>query len=79
MNNPTYAAHDKSGITCIDAIKAALSPEEYKGFLKGCIIKYVWREKVKGHSNDAYKALDYASILYTELLKANTSKSEDES
>jgi hypothetical protein len=78
MNNPTYAAHDESGITCINAIRAALSPEEYKGFLKGCVIKYVWRENAKGHSADALKAQDYANQLYLELLKAETPRKEDE-
>lgn len=78
MNNPTYAAHDESDITCINAIRAALSPEEYKGFLKGCVIKYVWRENAKGHSADALKAQDYANQLYLELLKAETPRKEDE-
>lgn len=77
MNNPIYQAKDESGISCINAIKAALTPEEYRGFLKGCIIKYVWREKDKGHANDALKAQDYAEQLYRELLKAQAPESED--
>ena len=34
--------YNKGPIECIDAIQSALSPEEYKGFLKGQVIKYTW-------------------------------------
>ena len=46
-------------IECIDAIRAALSPEEFRGFCKGNVIKYVWREKYKGAREDLHKASDY--------------------
>lgn len=64
MNNQIYASKDDSGLTCIEAIKAALTEEEYRGFLKGCVIKYVWRESRKGGARDIGKALDYVSELY---------------
>ena len=35
-----YAA---GSIECIDAIEAQLSAEEFRGYLKGNIIKYIWR------------------------------------
>ena len=55
-------------IECIDAIKAALSPEEYKGFLKGNAMKYIWRMNRKGKpSVDAKKALWYTDKLCGEL------------
>lgn len=50
-------------IECIDAIKAALSPEEFKGFCKGNVIKYVWREKFKGQNDDLAKASTYLEYL----------------
>lgn len=37
MTNPIYDDKDGSRITCIDAIRAALTIEEYTGFLKGNI------------------------------------------
>lgn len=46
-------------IECIDAIKAALSPEEWRGFVKGNVLKYVWREAYKGGDCDLRKAADY--------------------
>ena len=63
MRNPTYSDKDGSRITCIDAIKAALTTEEYIGFLKGNIIKYVWRERDRGKDLDCSKANDYAKTL----------------
>lgn len=39
-------------IECIDAIAAALSPEEFRGYCKGNAIKYVWREGKKGDGDE---------------------------
>lgn len=47
-------------IECIDAIRAALTPEEFRGFCKGSMIKYIWRERYKGGDYDLSKAVDYA-------------------
>lgn len=46
-------------IECIDAIKSALIPEEWRGFVKGNVLKYVWREAYKGGDCDLRKAADY--------------------
>ena len=46
-------------VECIDAIKAALSLEEWRGFVKGNVLKYVWREAYKGGDCDLEKARDY--------------------
>ena len=46
-------------IECIDAIKSALAPEEWRGFVKGNVLKYVWREAYKGGDCDLRKAVDY--------------------
>lgn len=48
--------YNKSSIECIDAIKAALTPEEFRGFCKGNALKYVWREQHKGGDEDLRKA-----------------------
>lgn len=50
-------------IECIDAIRAALSPEEFRGFCKGNIIKYTWREAFKGGDVDLRKARTYINYL----------------
>ena len=60
--NPSH--YKKGEIECIDAIKAALTPEEWRGFLKGTAIAYLWR---LGHKDaaeqDARKTLWYVSWL----------------
>lgn len=53
-------------IECIDAIKSALTEEEFRGFCKGNIIKYTWREKHKGGDKDLVKAKDYINFLLDE-------------
>jgi hypothetical protein len=56
--------HYKKGIETIDYIKAKLTKQEYMGFLKGNIIKYISRAKYKGAEWDDYrKALWYANAL----------------
>jgi hypothetical protein len=57
-------AHYTSGsIECIEAIEAQLTPEEYRGFLKGNVAKYLWREKMKGGTQSLEKAQWYLDRL----------------
>lgn len=51
------------GIECIDAIRACMSEEEFRGFCKGNVIKYLWRAEYKGGSVDYQKARDYMNYL----------------
>lgn len=47
----TSPAHYTSGgIECIDAMEAALTPEEFRGYLRGNCIKYLWRCELKGRT-----------------------------
>lgn len=46
-------------IECIDAIESALTSDEFRGFVKGNVLKYVWREAYKGGDCDLRKASDY--------------------
>lgn len=56
-------AHYTQGeIECIDAIRAQLSDEEWRGFLRGQVAKYTWRLGRKGE-RDAEKMLFYATML----------------
>ena len=59
------AAHyNQGGIECIKAIEASMSPEEYAGFLKGQVVKYIWRYRHKGKpSEDLKKARYYLDEL----------------
>ena len=57
-------SHYKTGeVECIDAIKSALTEEEYRGYLKGNIIKYTWRERMKGAKESLQKAAWYLERL----------------
>ena len=52
--NPDH--YKDSEIECIDAIKSSMSQEAFKGYLKGSIIKYVWRYEKKNGLEDLNKA-----------------------
>ena len=55
--------YDASSIECIDAIEAQLTPEEFRGYLKGNVAKYMWRERQKGGTESLKKAKWYLSRL----------------
>jgi hypothetical protein len=58
VNSPSHY-QSESGVECIDAIQAALTAEEYRGYLKGNILKYTWRERIKGGKESLQKARWY--------------------
>ena len=55
-----YAA---GSVECIDAIEAQLTPEEFRGYLKGNNAKYMWRERKKGGKESLKKARWYLNKL----------------
>jgi hypothetical protein len=56
--------YDVGGIETIDYIKAKLTPEQYKGYLLGNILKYSSRLNHKGCAQkDAVKLQDYTTWL----------------
>ena len=64
FDNVDRPMHYAAGtIECIDAIEAQLSAEEFRGYLKGNIIKYLWREKHKGGIESLKKAKWYLNKL----------------
>ena len=50
----------------IDVIKASMSPEEFKGYFKGNVIKYVTRENKKNGMEDLRKAKKYSEYVIGE-------------
>ncbi len=46
-----------------DVMEAVLTPEEYRGYLKGNVIKYSMRAGRKEGSDDAGKAMHYKMKL----------------
>ena len=53
-------------IECIDAIQSALTEEEFRGYCKGNILKYVWRERHKAGVESLEKAEWYLNRLIQE-------------
>lgn len=62
VNYPPHYT-DGGGVECIEAIESALTTEEYRGFLKGNIQKYCWRERHKGGTESLKKAQWYLDRL----------------
>lgn len=62
VNSPPHY-REGGGIECIDAIRAALTEDEFRGYLKGNCLKYVWRERHKNGLQDIQKLGWYASEL----------------
>ena len=66
VNSPAH--YRQGGIECIEAIKASMSEEGFKDYLKGNVMKYIWRCKHKGKAiEDIEKALWYLNRLKDEL------------
>ena len=61
INHPSH--YTAGEIECIDAIEAQLTPEEFRGDLKGNSAKYVWRERHKGGTESLKKARFYLNRL----------------
>ena len=61
VNHPSHYA--SGAIECIEAIEAQLTPEEYRGYLKGNCVKYQWRERQKGGLESLKKAQWYLNRL----------------
>ncbi len=51
------------GIEVIDVVKAKMSSDEFRGFLKGSVIKYICREGLKSGTDDLKKSLYYLKKL----------------
>ena len=61
VNDPPH--YNTGSIECIDAIQAALTPTEFRGYCKGNNLKYTWREHYKGEDEDLKKAAWYIDRL----------------
>jgi len=70
-DNVNHPAHYKvGGIETIDYIQAKLSPEEFRGYLKGNILKYLSRAGNKGsYEEDLLKARWYMNREIAQFVK----------
>lgn len=65
VDKPSHYAQEGEP-ECIDYLEAALSPDEYNGFIKGNVLKYLWRMNKKNGEIDRRKAIWYANRLIDE-------------
>ncbi|WP_236273078.1 DUF3310 domain-containing protein [Escherichia coli] len=61
VNQPNHYAN--FSIECIDAMQAMLSRDEFIGYLRGNIFKYLWRYKLKNGVECLKKAQWYQNKL----------------
>ena len=67
-DNPMTPDYYKAeGVETIDYLHAFLTEDEFNGFCKGNIIKYVSRANRKNGLEDIRKARDYISYLITNM------------
>lgn len=64
INHPDHYCY--GGIETIEYIKAKLSPEEYRGYMKGSVIKYLSRA---GHKDDVIQDLKKAQWYLNRLIQ----------
>jgi len=67
VNHPPH--YKVGGIEVIDFIKAKLTPEEFRGYLKGNVLKYTSRA---GHKDDAGQDIGKLVWYATKLQEAQT-------
>lgn len=79
MDNVQKPGHYQGtyGIECIVAIQNALTPEEFRGYCKGCAMKYLWREQNKGKTEDLKKAHMYLDFLIISQPEDDTVKQNE--
>tara|TARA_B110000503_G_scaffold32571_2_gene52921 strand:- start:186 stop:473 length:288 start_codon:yes stop_codon:yes gene_type:complete len=66
VNSPEH--YNSGEIECIEAIKASMSSEAFKGYLKGNTLKYIWRMSYKGKpEEDLKKSQWYLNKLLEEV------------
>ena len=66
INKPKH--YNTGNIECIEAIEESMTPEAYRGYLKGNTLKYLWRYERKDKAlQDLEKAQWYLNRLIEEV------------
>lgn len=65
INNPPH--YTAGAVECIDAIRASMTADEFRGHLKACCIKYLWRYRDKGGAESLKKCRWYLDRLIKEV------------
>ena len=64
VNHPSH--YTQGEVECIEAIMSSMGTVAYKGYLKGNILKYLWRYENKNGLEDLKKARFYLDRLIIE-------------
>lgn len=73
--HPPVAHYDRGKVQLIDFLESGLEPAEYRGYLKGQVIKYVFRAGRKG---DVFADLEKANVYLTWLLEFERKSAHEE-
>jgi len=70
VNSPNH--YNTGNVECIEAIEESMTPEAFRGYLKGNCMKYLWRYDYKGKPvEDLQKAQWYLARLLGEVVFDN--------
>ena len=68
MKNNIDPDHYKKGdVECIDAIKSSMSDLEFRAYLKGSVMNYLWRYEDKNYLEDLQKCMWFLQKLLNEV------------
>lgn len=68
VNSPAHYNYGK--VECIEAIEESMTPDSFKGYLKGNTMKYLWRYERKSNAlQDLKKAQWYLDKLISKIEK----------
>ena len=67
VNHPRHYNHNQGKIECIVGIEASMSAEQFEGYPKGNLMKYVWRYGDKSKLQDLEKAEWYLKKLISHV------------
>lgn len=68
VDNVNHPRHYTTGkIEVIDIMEDQLNPEEYRGYIKGQVLKYITRERYKNGLEDLKKAYWYLGRLIQKM------------
>lgn len=73
---PHYQSKDGSGIECIDAIGASMTPDAFTGYLKGNVEKYVFRAGSKSSALEDLKKARWYLDRWINVLEEEEDASE---
>lgn len=67
VTRPRHYKKTPEAVECIHAIKSSMSPEQFRGYLKGNVEKYVWR--CEDHPNGEKESLQKAAVYLKWLIE----------